>query len=343
MWYAHITKKLTGFNTVFSLLFLMASLNEVQGQTPCEPYSLLYQAEALYRSKTNLDSAIVCYDLAFHNGIKDISKVLEAVSCAASVKDTMAMTRFMKFSLLNGLDFSDFRRLWSHLGNEMDLEYFAGQLDTAGLHQAYRAGLEPRLVRKMAAWSKRDQRYRGEDNQDDAKMARCDTRNFRSLQRLIERRGRLPYHTELGMTGSDDLSTLLHHVDKEALAYLLPFIVEAIKAKEFFDASVILYQLDRIGMGEGLVYTITPELKIIALGQRTQLTPHLVCQSLGEWFPERHPPTGKLYFVPIDPLLTMEEVNRVRQICCLDSIQNKWAREPWVEVLERDAFHNLGW
>lgn len=343
MKYAHVTRNLAGFRTVVSLIFLMVSLSKVLGQSPCEPYSLLYQAEVLYRSKTNLDSAIVCYDLAFHNGIKDISKVLEAVSCVASVRDTMAMTRFMKFSLSNGLDLSDFRRLWSHLGNEMDLEYFARQLDTAGLQKAYRAGLEPRLIRKMAAWSKRDQRYRGDDNQHDAKMARCDTRNFKALQRLIERMGRLPYHTELGMKGSDDLSTLLHHVDKEALAYLLPFIIEAIEAKEFFDAPVILYQLDRIGMGEGLVYTISPELEIVALGKRTHLSSHLVCQSFGEWFPEQHPHTGKLYFVPIDPLLTMEEVNRVRQICCLDNIQNKWAREPWVEVLEWDAFRNLGW
>jgi hypothetical protein len=324
--------------SVLVLILSLPGFGIGRAQSACEGFAHLYQAEALYRSGAVPDSAIGHYQKAFDQGITDISAVLDAISCAAGAKDTLSLSRFMALGIRHGLEPEDYRRLWGHLGKGLDLERQLQHLDTLAFRKAHLSTLDTSLLAELALLADRDQACRSGDHTDIQAMWFADSMNAVALKTVVHRLGRLPHYREIGLTGSEDLGILFYHMDGPTLTYFLPYVLEAIQQNAFFDSRVILYQLDRIGMSEQRVYTLSPELTLLDLGPRTTLTGEYVCQGFGEWFHERHPTSNLSYFVPIDPLLSLEEVDRVRALLCLDTLDNYLARHPWLIVVDIDAF-----
>lgn len=310
-------------------------------QQNCHAYRAAFQAETVFQNTERLDSALLLYRAAFDMGLKDVSIALTALRCATLAQDPEAIEHFMYITMQLGVEFSTFRNLWRHLGNGLRLADFESKWDTSAIYANHLASTDRKMVKKLKRWEDRDQRYRGDEGSSDQAMARCDARNARSLKKLTLHLGRLPYYSEIGYKGSEHLGTLFYHMQKDVLEFFIPYAVEAIRKNEFVDARTILYQLDRIGISEGQIYTVSEDMKIEALGKRTQISRELVCQAFGEWFTERHPENKEIYFVPIDPILTKDEVNRVRQLFCLDPIENKWQREPWLKVVGLEEFREL--
>jgi AsmA protein len=314
-----------------------AGLN-LQGQTNCEAHQLAFQAEQIYRSGEDLERAANLYYLAFKRNYRNGSAILDAITCATTIKNDQFILEFLKHGLKAGLEVADFRRLWSHLGNSADLDAILANIDTTAIITAYHNALDQNLISRLQTMADRDQAHRSQDIFDEAAQRANDSINWRELKFLTDSLGRLPTYTETGFDGAENLEIIFYHIDKAELAWFLPYLIKNIKANECFFGSTILYQLERIGMSEGVVYTITDDFKIIEFCPRTKISDEISCQSFGQWFSEPNPEDNTHYFIPIEPKLPIAEVNRVRSLFCLDAIESKWKREPWVKVLTLEEF-----
>ena len=315
----------------------VAGLN-LQGQKYCEANQLAFMAEQYYRSGEELERAANLYYLAFKRNLKNGSTILDAITCATKIKNEHFAIEFLKTGLETGLEVGDYKRLWSHLGNGMDMDPLLEKIDTAAIIKEYNGTLNHALISRIKTMADRDQMYRSQDVFDEVLQRRNDSINWRELKFITDSLGHLPKYAEVGFKGTENLETIFHHMDKNELEWFLPYIINNIKENECFWGETILYQLDRTGMGAGVVYTITDDLKIIESGQRTRINEEMVCQSFGEWFDEKNAEDNALYATPIDPILPLEDVNRIRNLFCLDNMESRWKRKPWVTVLSLAEF-----
>lgn len=160
------------------------------------------------------------------------------------------------------------------------------------------------------------------------------------LKQIVDSLGRLPLYSELGFDGSENLKTLFQHMDIKELEWFLPFAIENIKISESFLGRIFLYQIDRIGILEGKLFTVTDDYKIIEIGSRTQMKTGHLCQTFGEWFFEKGK-DGHQYETPFDPGISIEEINRVRNIFYLDDLDSKRLRTPWIKVVDINVFEGI--
>lgn len=318
--------------------FFFASICLAPGQPPAPDHDAIYRAEIIYRSKKDLETAIPWYRTAFDGPFTDVSKIFQALDCATQTGDTLAAVQFMEKGLELGLTPEDYRRNWSRIGNSMPLESVATKCDSLTPLRTYRQQLNPELIAQLQRMSDRDQEFRSEEPENWELQRQNDSLNWQELQSIVGRLGRLPSYAELGLEGYDNLELLFYHMDREPLASFLPYVLEGIAQGGSNLAHVILYQLDRIGMSEGRIYTIDREGKIEDLGARTILKNGYPCQTFGEWFHERSPLDGKTYRTPLDPNLDTKEVDRVRRLFGLDDMDSKKKREPWVLNVPAEEF-----
>ncbi len=195
----------------------------------------------------------------------------------------------MAFGIRHGLEPDEYRRLWDHLGKGLDVDRQFMRMDTNALRKNYLVPLDSTLLAELAILEERDQAFRGGEYTDVQAMNIADSLNTIDLKKIVRRLDRLPHYREIGLTGSENMRILFYHMDGPTLEYFIPYVLDAIHQNAFFNAHVILYQLDRIGMSENRVYTLSADLKLRSLGPRTALTGDYVCQSFGEWFHERNP------------------------------------------------------
>ena len=298
----------------------------------------LYEAEQIYRSKQNLDSAVILYNNAFAGGATNASVVFDAISCATTIKDDESAVDFMEYGFLIGLKVVDYRNSWNWIGKGRDFNSIISKCDTISNHVLYEQSLDTELIDQINFLAIKDQEYRSDDDDNWNLQRRNDSLNWSELKRITEYLSRIPSYTEIGIDGADNLEILFYHMDREIIEWFLPYVFQSIKEGESNLAEIILYQLDRIGMDEGIIYTITEESKIERLAERTKMKNNYYCQSFGEWFKEKSMIDNELYFVPIDPNIPLDEVNRVRALFYLDSIESKWKRQPWVNVVSIEEF-----
>jgi hypothetical protein len=327
------------------LLAFSISTLHLFGQPICDGYQLAYQAEHLYRANQELDKAVYLYGRAFRKNLKGGSIVLDAITCATSINDRAASIRFLKYGLSKGFKVSDYKRLWMHLGNGRDFESLIGAIDTLKIRMKYKSTLDHELIGRIKLLSERDQYYRSEDEYNGELQSAYDSLNWKELKAITASLGHLPGHSELGLEGSDDLDLIFYHMDKNEIEWFLPYIITAVHNGESNLGHTILYQLERIGMEDGIVYTITDDYKIEKYADKTRMKNGLWCQTYGEWFSEPHPDEKAYYFTPLDPQIPIEEINNVRHLFCLDNIESKWKRTPWVKVISiyefEEKFRNI--
>jgi len=266
---------------------------------------------------------------------------LEAIQHATEIGGgDMAMT-FMDYGLRIGLMPVDYGQLWHIMGFGFDLDTLLDAIDTTAAIGAYRAGLDTALIRKFGLLAERDQAFRGEERDDPGRQRLNDSLNWADLKTIVLVLGRLPDYTELGLEGSDDLAILFYHMDLDVLSWFVPHVLDAIARRESTLGHTILYQLDRIGMDDGSIYTVGADGEVVRRGDRHRLKNGMWCQAFGEWLDERLPLNGRSYFVPLDPSLPMAEIDHVRNLFCLDTIESKWARSPWLRVVPLPEFERL--
>jgi hypothetical protein len=323
--------------TIISLSLILFSAISF-GQEYCKAIQHIYAAEILYRSKTHTASAIQLYKKGFDSNIRDLSAILDAIHCATSIKDSFSTHYFITHALKSDLEVQTLQKLWPRIGGGMDLNYFLIKIDTKSIKTDIDLKMSKTWVDYISTLAERDQLYRGDDEANDNLRRAADSLNWSALKYICNKLGRLPTYTELGNEGSENLDILFIHMDKDILEYFLPFVIKNIQDNECYFGNYILYQLERIGLNDGINYTITEELQIIEHSKKTKINADIQCQTFGEWFNEKHPLDNKFYFTPIDPALSLDEVNRVRALFCLDPIQSKWLRTPWVLHLELEEF-----
>ena len=318
-------------------LFLFCNFSII-GQNVREQKLTLFKAEQIYRSNENLDEALLTYKKAFEARVNDASVVLDAIYSAGKAGNDSLLVFFIERGMLAGLEISDYKRHWKRVTSTDNFEDIISRCDTVTNRNIYRNSLNQNLIDELKILADRDQKYRGDELENDEQQKLNDRKNWRALKDITQKMGRLPKYSELGLDGADDLETLFYHMDKEPLDWFLPFVIQNIKEGESNLAEVILYQIDRIGMSDGLIYTITDDLKIKKIDTRTKMQNGYYCQVFGEWFNEKSWLDNKLYFVPVDPKLTLKEVNRVRALFYLDTIESLWKRHPWVNVVSIREF-----
>lgn len=309
-----------------------------QGSEKCAANMLAFSAEQYFRSGEDRERAANLYYLAFKRNLRNGAKILEAITCATQIKNELFAAEFLRYGLKTGLTTDDYRRLWNHLGNGSDLEALLAKIDTTAAIKEYSSTLHHDLISKLKVMADRDQMYRSQAEFDEAVQRKNDSLNWRELRQLTESLKRLPKYSEIGFDGAEYLETVFYHIDRHELEWFLPYIVANIRENESALGETVLYQLERIGMADGVLYTITDDLKIKTFGPRTKINDEWFCQSLGQWFPERNPSDNAFYATPIDPAWPVSETDRVRNLFCLDNMESKRKREPGVKVLSLEAF-----
>lgn len=327
---------------VFYLCIMSIILvSKLSAQGGCEGYTLAYEAEIQYRSTQDYARAVTLYRAAFEAGIKQGSNVFDAITCATGIGDTKAAIYFLNYGLQIGIEVADYTRLWTFLGHDMDFNQLITLVDTARTIQAFQDALNKEWINEITLCAERDQQYRSMDTFDWNLQLANDSLNWKILKALTTSAGRIPQRSAIGMKASDDLRLLFYHMDKDLLEWFLPYVIDAIGQYECNLGEVILYQLDRIGMDEGVIYTLTDDYHIRKYARRTKMKNNMWCQSFGQWFDEQDMEGGQTYFTPLDPRLPRKEINRVRHLFCLDSIESKWKRKPWVEVVSIPEFEEI--
>lgn len=301
----------------------------------------LYRAEIAFRHQ-DWSSALPLYQVSLEGQALGVSDVLYAMECSLLAKDSSAAIQFLAAGLTLGLQAKDYRRFWPRIGRETDLEMFLKDIPVDSLRRRYLQRLDQPLVRQLRRLARRDQRYRGEDqSRQFYRQNALDDRNGRALMRLVSQNGRLPHYTEIGMQGSEDLETLFYHMDLEWLTRFMPFARALPPRERAAMGKIILYQLDRIGMAQGVLYSISTSGEILAVGARTRMENGFWCQSFGEWFDEKSRLDGKLYATPVDPGISLDESDRVRALFCLDNLASFRQRRPWSQVVSLAEFSRL--
>lgn len=327
---------------IISLILFISLLSHQQNaQTVCESNQLSTQAEIYYRQKTSLLKAVELYKASFQLNLTNGSKCLDALNAATMLKDTLSVIGFLRNCLSIGISPSSIKNLWQHLGNGMEYNYLISNADTNTIINKYTSNLDSFKLKQLEILAENDQKYRGEENYEWRLQRTLDSLNWIGLKGIVQKYGRLPNYEEIGLAGQENLETLFFHMDKEILEWLLPYVIKCVKENNSNLSPVILYQLDRIGMSEGLVYTITSNYKIEAFSIRTRMKNGYYCQSFGEWFDVKSRIDNKVYETPLDPNLNINVVNEIRKLFCLDSIEEKRQRKPWVNVVTIDEFESL--
>jgi hypothetical protein len=320
---------------------ITCSMVSLPAQPGCPDAEQQFAAERIVAQKGDPAQALTCYREAFRLGRKSPAAVLQAIRQATQNGRADMTATFMDHGLRIGLTPGDYARLWPVAGSGSDLDSLLDALDTTAAIGAYRAGLDTALIRKIGRLAERDQAFRRDEIDDPGRQRANDSLNWADLKAIVRDLGRLPDYTELGLEGSDNLDILFYHMDLDALSWFVPHVLDAIARRESTLGHVILYQLDRIGMDDGSIYTIGAGWRVVRLGDRHRMKNGMWCQTFGEWFDEPLPPDGQPYFVPLDPSLPVAEVDRVRTLCCLDAIGSKWLRSPWLRVVSVSAFETL--
>ena len=326
--------------TLFSILTLIIAI-QLHAQQVCRANQYIFQAEVLYRQKTDLKKAVDLYEKGFEINATDGSKILDALNGSAQLCDTFSSIKFLKKCYAVGITTRSLHKLWPRMSNGMNLDNLLTKIDTNTIINNYKSALDTAIINQLKLLAINDQKYRGNDETDWEKQKELDRSNWHTLKNIIKKKGRLPHFKEIGIDGQEDLELLFIHMDKKILEWFMPYVLKSIKEDNSNLSEIVLYQLDRIGMDDGLIYTINSEGKVLILGNRTRMKNGYYCQSFGEWFYERSSVTQKLYETPIDPTISISEVNRVRQLFCLDSIENKRSRWPWIEKISIEEFEIL--
>lgn len=273
----------------------------------CESNQLSTQAEIYYRQKTNLLKAVELYKAAFQLNLTDGSKCLDALNAATMLMDTSSVIEFLRDCLSIGISPTRIKNLWQHIGNGLEYNYFISNVDTNTIINKYTTNLDSFMINQLDILAESDQKYRGEENYEWRLQRSLDSLNWIGLKAIVQNKGRLPNYKEIGLAGQENLEILFFHMDKEIIEWFLPYVIKCCNEDNSNLGRVILYQLDRIGMSEGLVYTITSNYKIEILSIRTKMKNGYYCQSFGEWFDEKSRTDNEVYETPIDPNLDINE------------------------------------
>jgi hypothetical protein len=322
-------------------LCITCSLGSLLAQPGCPDAEQQFAAERIVAQAGEPAEALERYRDAFRLGRKSPASVLQAIQQATQNGRVDMAVAFMDHGLRIGLTPGDYARLWPIAGSGFDLDSLLGAIDTTASIGAYKAGLDTALIRKIGLLAERDQAFRREESDAPGRQRTNDSLNWADLKAIVRGLGRLPDYTELGLEGSDNLNILFYHMDLDALSWFVPHVLDAIARRESTLGHAILYQLDRIGMDDGSIYTIGAGGRVVLLGDRHRMKNGMWCQTFGEWLDEPLPPDGQPYVVPLDPSLPLAEVDRVRKLFCLDAIGSKWLRSPWLRVVSLSEFETL--
>lgn len=323
----------------FLLFFLFYSFPITIAQHTTSSHLVLFEAEALYRNNEPT-AATTKYLQAFQDYLPCVSCLLDAIHCSATSSDTNAFRFFLTKGFQLGLTVEDYHRIWPNLGTTLDIDDVLASIPIDALIQKYRSKLDTQLIQQLAIMKDRDQRYRKEGFEDDKAMLMADSINWLALNQIIDSLGRWPTYDELGLEGNDYITTLVYHFDLRQMQKMLPHLIDGLRKKQNFMGHEVLYQLDRIGMGESLVYDIDDFLRIYPICKRTLMKNNMYCQAYGEWFDEMGI-DQKYYHTPLDPCISKSQTDRIRNLLYLDSLQNKDRRTPWAKTVTIREFESL--
>lgn len=323
----------------FLLFFLFYPFSTTTAQPSTSSHWVLFEAEALYRNN-EFSVATTKYLQAYQDTLPCVSCLLDAIHCSSAASEPNALRFFLTKGFQLGLTVEDYYRIWPNLRTTLIIDDVLATLPIDSLIQKYLSNLDTQLIKQLAILQDRDQQYRKEGFEDDKAMLMADSINWLALNQIIDSLGRWPAYDELGLEGNDYLTTLVYHFDLRQMQKTLPYLVDGLRKKQNFMGHEVLYQLDRIGMGEGLVYSIDDLLRIYPLCKRTLMKNNLYCQAYGEWFAEMGH-DQQYYHTPLDPCISIPQTDRIRNLLYLDSLQNKDHRTPWAKKVTITEFEKL--
>mgnify|MGYP000878639897 CR=1 FL=1 len=236
---------------LLTLLACCLSASFAVAQSGCDYFSFKYTAES-HGAASRYDSAVVYYRKAFNIHKNCMRDLLNAAGRAVSADSLDAARDFLGNAFQLGFNWDDYQTFLLHVGQgKLDTLNFTGKQEWEALFNTRNKGFDEDLIDRIKKMADRDQRYRGDSEEDFVKMIEADSLNALDLKRMVSEKGRLPGFTDIGPEGLDDLELLFVHMNYNDLRFFTPFIISGIRRGEYFGNEGLAYQIDRLAVSPG--------------------------------------------------------------------------------------------
>lgn len=323
---------------LLTLLACCLSASFAVAQSGCDYFSFKYTAES-HGAASRYDSAVVYYRKAFNIHKNCMRDLLNAAGRAVSADSLDAARDFLGNAFQLGFNWDDYQTFLLHVGQgKLDTLNFTGKQEWEALFNTRNKGFDEDLIDRIKKMADRDQRYRGDSEEDFVKMIEADSLNALDLKRMVSEKGRLPGFTDIGPEGLDDLELLFVHMNYNDLRFFTPFIISGIRRGEYFGNEGLAYQIDRLAVSSGEALYIDAQDRLQQGGRMPDLTPHASWSVMGVWY-DQDPETKKLIEWPVYPGTAIANTSRSR--LCLDTVEAARARMPWIQKIDFKKFTEI--
>jgi hypothetical protein len=162
------------------------------------------------------------------------------------------------------------------------------------------------------------------------------------LKNIIARyNGSLPDLKYIDFDVMDNLETILVHMDIEWIAEIFPVLVDAIHKGYTFN-EILIYQIDRNIIGKGDLFTYDQASHSFIKSYQLDPIPNSVeyPQYYGGMDMYMGKEEGSIWW-PFAGNQNLIQVNELRSILCLDSLEDYMLRKPFVRSIDVEEFLEL--
>ncbi len=143
---------------------------------------------------------------------------------------------------------------------------------------------------------------------------------FAKLKPIIEKNKGLPKFYEVTEDNYEDLDLFLCHMDLDKIIEILPYLIEGTQNGDFFISEGILYAIDRAAVERG-EYLKLENGKFSIVRDSTRLFGGAFPSGYGGFFFSTKENRKDMHIFPISDLVSLEEVNKLRALLLLPSLE----------------------
>ena len=306
-------------------------------ETICQSHALYQRAEWAYYNGQE-DSVAIYFEEAFKVPLfGGVSSLLNATDRLIRLEEYDVAKALLKRSYVWGQTIESLEATLNR--------YPQWQLDIDTLLLS----IEQEICQSNAVWVdaleamiEDDQEVRGESGEaySDEEMKEMDFSNYQSLKALlVQNDNRLPERATLCPDAEEHLTTLLMHFDIEWIADLFPVLVDGIQRGYMYGES-LLYQIDRTTVDAGKLYGLK-DGQLVYMGEIEPIESspfHYQVYGGYDLFVSK---IKKRIWWPFSDQVERNNVNQLRKHLCLDSLQESFERQPYIEKVSDQEFLKL--
>jgi len=320
------------------ILIVFISITEMFSQINiCECYKYYFKAEKDFYNN-NLDSVSFYYKKAFSN------PVFGNTSNYFNAADKLIRIGKLEFAkeLLMGSASKEVKFLGiQNFINRYPKINFSIDSSKLSFYKVDSIKLDKLLLYELSFLYNRDQMIRNEYEglYQDEYIKNVDYGNFLQLKNIIDRfQGKFPDLNLIGQDGERYISTILLHFDIEWLSEIFPALIDAIH-KGYLINEDLIYQIDRSIVDSGKVYIYDSKLERLVYATNTPsiLNSKFFYQFYGGYEINFIKERG-IFWWPFPTNLNKFEVNSLRSILCLDSLDDYISRKPYIKFINDEKF-----